>query len=165
MSDESHGDSTAPRHVELPHTPFAGRAEEKASMRPIVNEEATWMGHVGPTGQSTRQGEVLWAPCGSNHLEEAQMNLIKTTGNCGLVLDIEGHPGKKSRAEGNDPLRSTHEGAEHTGHFILSRYRVDDEGHICLTPSLPLKQLYGSIASLKAELESLLDLAAQRFER
>jgi hypothetical protein len=91
------------------------------------------------------------------------MNLIKTTGNCGLVLDTEARTGKRSRAEENDPLRPN-EGAEHTGHFILSRYRVDDDGHICLTPSLTLTQLHGSIAVLKAELESLLDLAAQRFE-
>jgi hypothetical protein len=93
------------------------------------------------------------------------MNLIKTTGTCGLVLDVEGSLGKRSLTEGNDPLRSTHESVEHTGHFILSRYQVDEDGHICLTPSLPLTQLYGSIANLKAELESLLDLAAQRFER
>jgi hypothetical protein len=92
------------------------------------------------------------------------MNLLKTTtGSCGLVLDVEGRTGKKGREESN-PFRSPNEGAEHTGHFILSRYRVDDDGHICLTPSLPLTELHDSIAILKAELESLLDLAARRFE-
>jgi len=77
------------------------------------------------------------------------MGLIKTTGNCGLVIDASGHGDRRLR--------------EPEGHFILNRYRVDDDGHVCLTPSLPLPALLGSIEVLKAELESLLEQAEQQF--
>jgi hypothetical protein len=40
---------------------------------------------------------------------------------------------------------------------------VDDGGHVCLTPSLPLSELHHSIDVLKAELESLLEQTKQRF--
>lgn len=72
------------------------------------------------------------------------MHQINTTGSCGLVLDTDS--------------RSTF-----TGHFVLKRYHVDDDGHVCLTPSLPLSGLRGSIEVLTAELESLLEQAKQRF--
>jgi hypothetical protein len=77
-------------------------------------------------------------------MEERNMHQINTTGSCGLVLDTD--------------RRSAF-----TGHFILNRYRVDDGGHICLTPSLPLSELRGSIEVLTAELESLIEQAEQRF--
>lgn len=86
-----------------------------------------------------------------------------TTGNCGLVLDTD-RPSEKSGGA-TDRLRpSRAEGRERTGHFILSRYRVDDDGHVCLTSSLPLSELRGSIERLTAELESLLEQARQHFE-
>ena len=91
------------------------------------------------------------------------MNLITTAGSWGLVLDTEG-----GRRRGDGQTESHHlaphdEGAECTGHFILNRYRVDDDGFICFSPSLPLSDLRSSIDILKAELEGLLVQAEQRF--
>jgi len=81
-----------------------------------------------------------------------------TTGNCGLVLDSVRPSERSSRTtDRRRPLRD--EGGERTGHFILSRYRIDDNGHVCLTSSLPLSELRGSIELLTAELESLLEQA------
>lgn len=59
------------------------------------------------------------------------MNLITTTDSCGLVLDTEGR--SKSGPEASPRPGSS---SEFTGHFVLNRYRVDDDGYICLTPSL-----------------------------
>jgi hypothetical protein len=91
-------------------------------------------------------------------MEERNMHQI-TTGNCGLVLDTQV---RSSRAT-NRHLSSSNKDVEFTGHFILNRYRVDDDGHVCLSPSLPLSELRDSIAVLTAELESLLEQAKQRF--
>jgi len=85
-----------------------------------------------------------------------------TTGNCGLVLDSD-RPSERSRRTRDRRRPSRDEGGEPTGHFILSRYRVDDNGHVCLTSSLPLSELRGSIERLTAELESLLEQARQHF--
>ena len=87
------------------------------------------------------------------------MTLIKTAGNCGLVLDSGG----RSAGHGRTGDRSSTPSIGSTAHFILKRYRVDDEGHVCLTPSLPLPELRGSVDILKAELESLLEQAENRF--
>ena len=81
------------------------------------------------------------------------MNIV-TRGICGLVLDTEGR---------NPIAREEIQTAEPTGHFILKRYRVDDDGHICLTPSLPLSQLSSSLDVLKAELDGLLTDIERRF--
>ena len=89
------------------------------------------------------------------------MNLITTTGSCGLVLDTEG--GSNRSGAPTESLRSKDESAECTGHFILNRYRVDDDGFICLTQSLPLSELRSSIDILTAELESVLVQTEQRF--
>lgn len=78
------------------------------------------------------------------------MNLIKTIGNCGLVFDIDA------------PTGATHR-AEYPAHLILNRYCVDKYGHICLTPSLPLSELQGSIELIKAELDSLLEQGKVQF--
>ena len=83
------------------------------------------------------------------------MNLITTTGNCGLVLDSDGR---------NPIARAEKQSAKVTGHVILKRYCVDDDGHICLTPSLPLTELQSSVEVLKAELDSLLVQVNQRFQ-
>ena len=75
------------------------------------------------------------------------MNLITSTGSCELVLD----------SEGRNPLaRGVPESAQPKAHFILKRYRVDDDGFICLTSSLPLPELKCSVDGLKAELDNLL---------
>ena len=89
------------------------------------------------------------------------MHQIKTTGSCGLVLDTEVRDRKSGRATVRR-FSSPNKPAEFTGHFILNRYRVDDDGHVCLSPSLPLSELRGSIEVLTAELESLLEQAKQR---
>ena len=85
-----------------------------------------------------------------------------TTGSCGLVLHTD-RPIKSSSRTTDQRRPSRDEGGEPTGHFILSRYRVDDNGHVCLTSSLPLSELRGSIERLTAELESLLEQARQHF--
>ena len=85
-----------------------------------------------------------------------------TTGNCGLVLNTD-RPSEKSGRTPDRRRPSPDDGGERTGHFILSRYRVDDDGHVCLTSSLPLSELRGSIERLTAELESLLEQARQHF--
>ena len=77
------------------------------------------------------------------------MHQIDTTGSCGLVFDT--NRGKRGQATNG-----------FTAHFILHRYHVDDNGHICLTPPLPLSELRASIEVLVAELESLLKRAEQR---
>jgi len=84
------------------------------------------------------------------------MNLISSTGGCGLVLD----------SEGRDPLaREEPQRDEAKAHFILKRYRIDDDGYICLTPSLPLSELPSSVDVLKAELDSLLAQVEKRFPK
>jgi hypothetical protein len=85
-----------------------------------------------------------------------------TTGNCGLVLHTD-RPSERSSRTTDRRRPSRDDGGERTGHFILSRYRVDDDGHVCLTSSLPLSELGGSIERLTAELESLLEQARQHF--
>lgn len=90
------------------------------------------------------------------------MNLI-AAGSWGLVLDTEGARRRSDRQEESHRPGPLNEGAECTGHFILNRYRVDDDGFICLGPSLPLSELRSSIDILKAELEGLLVQAEQRF--
>ena len=88
------------------------------------------------------------------------MNLITTKGHYGLILDIEAKQ-KKEISVAN--LRRGHT-PEHVGHFILlNRYKVDDDGYISLTPSLPLHDLHGTVDVFAAELLSLLDQAQQRF--
>src|SRR5262249_32934437 len=94
-------------------------------------------------------------------MEERNMHQI-TTGSCGLVLDTGDCANDNGRASDRH-LSSPHRRAEFTAQFILNRYRVDDDGHVCLSPSLPLSELRGSIAVLTAELESLVEQAKQRF--
>ena len=91
------------------------------------------------------------------------MHQIKTTGSCGLVLDTEVR-GRTSGRATDRRFSSPNEPAEFAGHFILNRYRVDDDGHVCLSPSLPLSELRGSIEVLIAELESLLEQAERSSE-
>ena len=90
------------------------------------------------------------------------MNLIMTTSNCGLILDRADSAWRNGR-EVPWHSRSPTDSAGRTGHFVLSRYRVDDDGYVCLTPSLPLIELHGSIDVFRAELESLLERAKRRF--
>src|SRR6185295_19622704 len=87
------------------------------------------------------------------------MNLI-TAGHYGLVLDTE----DKSRKSISSNLDRLPRSPAHCGHFILlNRYKIDDDGHICLTPSLSLYELYGAADTFAAELHSLLEQAKQRF--
>jgi len=91
------------------------------------------------------------------------MNLTSSAGQYGLVVDTDDRRNKRIGA-GQYVSNSSAHAQECTGHFIiLNRYKVDDDGHVCLTPSLPLLELYGSIDVFKAELESLLEQAKQRF--
>jgi hypothetical protein len=93
-------------------------------------------------------------------MEERNMHQITTTGSCGLVLDTDGSSVESGKTTPSHS--SLNRNPEFTGHFILKRYHVDDDGHVCLTPSLPLSELAGSIEILTAELESLLKKAKQR---
>jgi hypothetical protein len=88
------------------------------------------------------------------------MNLISIAGQYGLVLDTE--DGTKNRIGAGQSEWAPAQ--EHTGHFILlNRYKVDDDGNICLTPSLALPDLYGTVEIFAAELQSLLEQARRRF--
>ena len=43
-----------------------------------------------------------------------------------------------------------------TGHIVLDRYRVDEQGNVCLTkPGLSIEDLEGVIELIKAELDAL----------
>jgi hypothetical protein len=89
------------------------------------------------------------------------MNLI-TCGRWGLVRDSERLDTKRFRAKkfGLPILKG---GTEHAGHFILERYSVDNDGNICVTPTLTISELYGSLDIMKAELQSLLEESKRRF--
>jgi len=88
------------------------------------------------------------------------MNLIKTSGHYGLILDAQ----SIARKEIGRNLAPVGRTPDHIGHFILlNRYKVDDEGYISLTPSLPLRDLYGTEDVFSTELLSLLEQAQQRF--
>ena len=89
------------------------------------------------------------------------MNLITTVGPYGLVLDGEDGTGKRAGASPARP-HSADRIPRH-GHFVLlNRYKVDDDGYICLTPSLPLHDLYGSVELIATELRSLLGHAQRK---
>ena len=91
------------------------------------------------------------------------MTLITTVGPYGLVLDGEDAAG---RGPGASASRFDSAGRipQHAGHFVLlNRYKVDDGGYICLTPSLPLRDLYGSVDLFATELRSLLEQAERKF--
>ena len=89
------------------------------------------------------------------------MNIIRS-GRWGLVLDSESIASKKFRANqlGPLPLKG---GSEHAGHFVLERYTVDDDGNICVTPTLGMSDLRGTLDVIKAELQGLLEEAHRRF--
>ena len=88
------------------------------------------------------------------------MNLISIAGQYGLVLDTEDRTNKKIGAGQSESAHPK----EPTGHFILlNRYKVDDDGNICLTTSLPLRDLHGTVEIFAAELQSLLEQARRRF--
>ena len=89
------------------------------------------------------------------------MNIIRS-GRWGLVLDSESLNSKRLRADKLGPF-SLKGGSEHAGHFILERYTVDDDGNICLTPTLGISELEGSLDLIKAELQGLLEEARRRF--
>ncbi len=89
------------------------------------------------------------------------MNIIRS-GRWGLVLDSESLAGKKSRANNLRAIALKGE-QEHGGHFILERYTVDNDGNICVTPTLTMSELYASLDIMRAELESLLEEARRRF--
>jgi hypothetical protein len=40
-------------------------------------------------------------------------------------------------------------------HLILDRYRVDDDGHICVTRPMPILELRYAVELLKAQLDGL----------
>jgi hypothetical protein len=85
------------------------------------------------------------------------MHLIKTTGHYGLVCEVESG---STPGAANAPCSRP----QYSGHFVLlNRYKVDEAGYIALTPSLPLRDLHGSVDILAAELLGLLDEARQRF--
>ena len=43
-----------------------------------------------------------------------------------------------------------------TGHIVLDRYRIDEQGNVCLTnPGLSIEDLSGMIEVIKAELDAL----------
>jgi hypothetical protein len=89
------------------------------------------------------------------------MNIIRS-GRWGLVLDSESLVSKRQRAHKLGPLMLTG-GREHAGHFILERYTVDDDGNICVSPSLSMSELQESLEIMKAELQTLIDEARRRF--
>jgi hypothetical protein len=90
------------------------------------------------------------------------MRVISTAGSCSLVLDTKARSNERGRATERRPS-SPDRDDELTGHFVLNRYRVDDDGHVSLTPPLPMSQLRGAIDILTTELESLLEQAKLRF--
>jgi hypothetical protein len=92
--------------------------------------------------------------------KEAHMNLFKS-GCWGLVLDSEGLPTDISEYHARPQRRSC--GGVLSGHFILERYTVDDEGNISLTPTLPIVELSTSVDLFKAEFDSLLEQVRKRF--
>jgi hypothetical protein len=50
-----------------------------------------------------------------------------------------------------------------TGHIVLDRYRVDDQGNVCLTsPGLSIAEMEGIIELIKAELDALRACARDR---
>jgi len=89
------------------------------------------------------------------------MSLIKSAGRWGLVLDIESRLKRKIGAHHSGPFML--DGPDISGHFILDRYTVDKAGHICVTPTLTIAELHGSVEIFKAELEHLLEQAHQHF--
>ena len=89
------------------------------------------------------------------------MSLIKSAGRWGLVLDAPTRMPKKLSGSRSGPFII--DGPEIYGHFIFDRYTVDKAGYICLTPTLPLRELHGSVEIFKAELENLLEQARQHF--
>src|SRR5262245_27001542 len=87
------------------------------------------------------------------------MALITTIGPYGLVLDSEYGAGQRTSAKSSKPI-SADRILEHPGHLVLlNRYKVDDDGYICLTPSMPLRDLYGSVELVATELRCLLEQA------
>ena len=89
------------------------------------------------------------------------MNIIRS-GRWGLVLDSESLVSKRARAHKLGALTLTG-GREHAGHFVLERYTVDDDGNICVGPSLSMSELQDSLEIMKAELQALIDEARRRF--
>ena len=87
------------------------------------------------------------------------MNVFRS-GRLGLVLDNDGRVLKMSAYPGAPLSLGYNSGS--SGHFIVNRYTVDFDGNVALTPTLPIRELYTSVALFKAELDSLLDQAAQR---
>ena len=81
--------------------------------------------------------------------------------------------GVELRLHGLDPDQAERAAREHgytvldsasdKPHGLREAYLVDDDGYICLTPSLPIGALQGSVELFKAELESLLEQARQRY--
>ena len=90
------------------------------------------------------------------------MGLIKSAGRWGLVLDTDIRTMKRIGPHHSGPLL-LEPVPDISGHFILDRYTVDKAGYICLTPTLPLADLRGSIEIFKAELENLLEQARHHF--
>jgi len=89
------------------------------------------------------------------------MNIIRS-GRWGLVLDSESLASKRMRAN-NLRAVALKGDPEHGGHFILERYSVDNDGNICVTPTLTMGELHASLDVMKAELEGLLEEARRRF--
>jgi len=88
------------------------------------------------------------------------MSLIKSAGRWGLVLDTPRALRKIGPSRSGPFIIDV---PDIRGHFILDRYTVDKSGYICLTPTLPLRELQGSVEIFRAEFEHLLEQAHQHF--
>jgi hypothetical protein len=108
-----------------------------------------------PTSRQRAKGDLGIAG------RKVQMNIIRS-GRWGLVLDSESLASKKFRANSLRAIALKGD-QEHGGHFILERYTVDNDGNICVTPTLAMSELYASLDIMKAELEGLLEEARRRF--
>jgi hypothetical protein len=75
-----------------------------------------------------------------SHDEEREMQKIERVGALALVVD-------------SSPPKDRN-GA--TGHIVLDRYHIDEQGNVCLTnPGLSIDDLEGMIEVIKAELDAL----------
>lgn len=72
------------------------------------------------------------------------MQKIERVGALALVFDAT--PPETKSGTGKGP----------TGHIVLDRYRIDEQGNVCLTnPGVTITEMEGLIELIKAELDAL----------
>jgi hypothetical protein len=82
------------------------------------------------------------------------MKRIDNRGPVGIVL--------YTRNDSSNDRAGPQQNKAASAHLVLNRFKVDDDGRICLTPDLALDELRGAVDVFKAQLDALLDDVSER---